>query len=458
MTSRRPNPTLPPAGTSPGNTTRVDPQLQRSKYKIRRRPTKTRGIAIDMEYWFKGERYRPTLGYDLSTDEIDKAASEMVLKIQHGAASGEVALPTRGGMTMAEFKPAYLDELRERQVADIHRAEKVIDTYLIPHFTMVFGDLRYSDGREYIKKRRAANPCPSDGTIAREWSILNSLLNFAAQVGEIPSNPLSAITAPVSGARDRMPKPEEITKIFELATARLRRAACVGMNTGLRGEKVWMIRPSMVVQKTDGLWLELPPPRSKKKGNPLLLPLNRHAVSALTGLAEIDRDTRVLNEWAAPGALSKAWARAAEAAECGDLRFHDLRRWFSSTLEDLGAEEGEEAVHREVVKHLIGHQAGDVLEKHYLVRSKGCVSTDDRSLLSTDLGSPLNSDDNVPPGHTSTGGGTDVEKGGLYCDTSTHSTGSLPLRYCTAARRASKDDSAGARARQGARRAPGPAA
>lgn len=71
------------------------------------------------------------------------------------------------------------------------------------------------------------------------------------------------------------------------------------------------------------------------------------------------------------GSPVKAWARAAEAAGCGDLRFHDLRRWFSSTLEDLGAEDGEEVVHREVVKHLIGHQAGDVLEKHYLVRSKG---------------------------------------------------------------------------------------
>ena len=371
MTSRRPKPALPLVGTSPANATRVEPLLQRSKYKIRRRSTKTRGVAIDMEYWFQGERYRPTLGYDLSDDAIDKAASEMVLKIQNGTASGQIAPPPRGGMTMAAFKPAYQDELRERQVADIHRAEKVIDTYLIPHFTMSFGDIRYSDGQEYIKKRRAANPRPSDGTIAREWSILNSLLNFAAQVGELPSNPLSAITAPVSGARDRMPKPEEITNIFELATARLRRAACLGMNTGLRGEKVWIIRRSMIVSKPDGPWLQLPPPRSKKKGNPTLLPLNRHAYAALMEGEEIEPGSRVFEEWSAPGALSKAWARAAEAAECGDLRFHDLRRWFSSTLEDLGAEDGEEAVHREVVKHLMGHQAADVLEKHYLVRSKG---------------------------------------------------------------------------------------
>lgn len=350
---------------------RRTPAVQRSKYKIRRRPTKSRGIAIDLEYWHKGERFRPTLGYDLTDDAIDKAAAEMVLKIQEGPKQQAEERTSRSGMTIAAFKPAYLDELRERRVADIHRAEKVIDTYLIPHFAMAFGDIRYSDGQEYIKKRRAANPSPSDGTIAREWSILNSLLNFAAQVGELPSNPLSAITAPVSGARDRMPEPEEITNIFELATARLRRAACVGMNTGLRGEKVWIILRSMIVSKPDGPWLELPPPRSKKKGNPTLLPLNRHAYAALMEGEEIEPGNRVFEEWSAPGALSKAWARAAEAANCGDLRFHDLRRWFSSTLEDIGAEEGEEAVHREVVKHLMGHQAADVLEKHYLVRSKG---------------------------------------------------------------------------------------
>jgi len=345
--------------------------VQRSKYKVRRRPTKTHGIAIDLEYWFKGERFRPTLGYDLTEDEIDKAAAEMVLKIQEGPVKEAVERTFRNGMTMAEFKPAYLDELRERGVADIHRAEKVLETYLIPYFTMPFEAIRYNHGQEYIKKRRTANPAPSDGTIAREWSILNSLLNFAVQVGEFRSNPLSGITAPASGARNRMPTAVEMAAIAVLATERLKRAACVALNTGLRGEKVWMIRPNMIVSKPDGPWLELPPPRSKKKGNPTLLPLNRYAHTALTEGVENGRGERVFHEWAAPGALSKAWARAAAAAGIADLRFHDLRRWFSSTLEDLGAEEGEEAVHREVVKHLMGHQAADVLEKHYLVRSKG---------------------------------------------------------------------------------------
>jgi integrase len=347
----------------------AEPQIRRSKCKIRRRHTKTRGIAIDLEYWFRGERYRPTLGYDLSDNEIDKAAAEMVLKIQAGGFQGEAA--PRGGMTIADFKPAYLDELRERRVADLVRATQVIDNYLAAHFPMPLRDIRYSHGQEYIKWRRAAKSQPSDGTIAREWAILNSMLNFAVQVGELAANSLSGITAPVSGARDRMPEPNELSTISQLATERLRRAACVAMNTGLRAEKVWVIRPSMILHKPDGPWLELPAPRSKKKGNPMQLPLNRHAYVALTEGNETGPESRVFAEWGEPGVLSKAWARAADQAGCGDLRFHDLRRWFSSTLEDLGAEEGEEAVHREVVKHLMGHQASDVLEKHYLVRSKG---------------------------------------------------------------------------------------
>lgn len=315
MQSHRSKPTI--VSPQPVERTVSVPPIWRSKYKIRRRPTKTRGVAIDLEYWYHGDRLRPTLGYDLTDDEIDKAAAMMVLKIQDGGTGCQNKAPSRAGMTMAAFKSAYLDELRERRVADIGRADKVIDTFLVPHFTMPFGGIRYSHGQEYIKSRRAAHPQPSDGTIAREWSILNSLLNFAVQVGELDANPLSGITAPMSGARDRMPEPAEIVNIYEQATDRLRRAACVAMNTGLRGEKVWMIRRSMIISKPDGPWLELPPPRSKKKGNPTLLPLNRYAYAALTEGEDLEPGQRVFAEWAAPGALSKAWARAAEAAECG---------------------------------------------------------------------------------------------------------------------------------------------
>ncbi len=288
-------------------------------------------------------------------------------RIKAGQLNG--GLTRTGGATIADFKKSYLAELRERGVIDLRRPERAIDTYLIPAFPQAMQDIVYSDGQDYIAKRRKEGA--ADGTIAREWTILLSLMNFAAKVGEIPVNPLQGVTAPKSGARNRMPTAGEISNIFSVATDRLRRAATVAMNCGLREERVWAIRPSWIVQRGDGPWLQLPPPRSTKKGNPALLPLNRFANAALTVMEPSPNDERVFTEWSDKHALGKAWSRATDAANVKDLRSHDLRRWFASILEDLGDGDNEEAVAREVVKYLLGHQPADTLERHYLVRSKG---------------------------------------------------------------------------------------
>ncbi|MDP3092840.1 MAG: tyrosine-type recombinase/integrase [Nitrospira sp.] len=333
---------------------------------IRHRTTK-KGLASDLDFWWKKGRYRPTLGYDLDPAEEMIEAGKMIERIKTGQLNG--GCTRSGGTTMADFQASYLSELKERGVLDLKRPERVLETYLVPAFPQPMRDISYSDGQAYIAKRRKKGA--SDGTIAREWTILLSLMNFAAKVGEIPANPLQGVSAPKSGVRDRMPTAEEIARIFAVATDRLQRAAMVAMNCGLREEKVWAIRPSWIVQKADGPWLQLPPARSKKKGNPTLLPLNRFAYAALTAGEPSPNDDRVFYEWSDKHALGKAWSRATDAAEIEDLRFHDLRRWFASILEDLGDGEEEEAVPREVVKYLLGHQPADTLERHYLVRSKG---------------------------------------------------------------------------------------
>lgn len=333
---------------------------------IRHRNTK-KGIASDLDFWWKKGRYRPTLGYDLDPADEIILAGRMIEQIKAGELNG--TSDRTGGTTIAEFKQSYLVELKERGVVDLRRPERVLDTYLIPAFPQPMQSISYSDGQAYIAKRRKDGA--ANGTIAREWTILLSLLNFAVKVGEVSANALQGVTAPKSGTRDRMPTTAEVGQIFSIATNRLRRAATVAMNCGLREEKVWAIRPSWIVQKADGPWLQLPPPRSKKKGNPTLLPLNRFAHEAITAGGLSSNDDRVFNEWSDKHALGKAWARATDAAEVEGLRFHDLRRWFASVLEDLGDGDDEEAVPREVVKYLLGHQPGDTLERHYLVRSKG---------------------------------------------------------------------------------------
>lgn len=333
---------------------------------IRHRKTK-KGLASDLDFWWKKGRYRPTLGYDLDSAQEIIEAGKMIEQIKSGQLNG--GFTRTAGTTIADFKASYLAELKERGVLDLNRPERVMETYLIPAFPQPMQDISYSDGQAYIAKRRKDGA--ADGTIAREWTILLSLMNFAVKVDEISANPLQGVTAPKSGTRDRMPTAGEIGQILSVATDRLRRAATVAMNCGLREEKIWAIRPSWIVQRADGPWLKLPPPRSKKKGNPTLLPLNRFAYAALTAGEPSPEDERVFNEWSDKHALGKAWARATDAAEIEGLRFHDLRRWFASVLEDLGDGDEEEAVPREVVKYLLGHQPGDTLERHYLVRSKG---------------------------------------------------------------------------------------
>lgn len=333
---------------------------------IRHRKTK-KGLASDLDFWWKKGRYRPTLGYDLDSAQEIIEAGKMIEQIKSGRLNG--GFTRTAGTTIADFQASYLAELKERGVLDLNRPERVMETYLIPAFPQPMQDISYGDGQAYIAKRRKAGA--SDGTIAREWTVLLSLVNFAVKVGEVSANALQGVTAPKSGARDRMPTAAELAQINAVATDRLRRAVTVAMNCGLREEKVWAIRPSWVMQKADGPWLQLPPPRSKKKGNPTLLPLNRFAYAALTSAESSENDDRVFNQWSDKHALGKAWSRATDAAEVEGLRFHDLRRWFASVLEDLGDGEEEEAVPREVVKYILGHQPADTLERHYLVRSKG---------------------------------------------------------------------------------------
>lgn len=175
----------------------------------------------------------------------------------------------------------------------------------------------------------------------------------------------------MSGARDRMPKHEEIAKISELATARLRRAACVVMNTGLRGEKVWMIRPSMIVQKSDGPWLELPPPRSKKKESgaaslesACLCGADRRSGDG-AGRARLSRMVRTGSPVKSLGPRNGiSWLRRSAISRPSAVVFLHARRPWCGRGRRGGASGSREALDG-------GHQTADVLEKNYLVRSKG---------------------------------------------------------------------------------------
>jgi hypothetical protein len=72
-------------------------------YTINKRRTQ-KGLAFDLYYRWKGQRYRPLLGYDLSPDEAEQLAIAMISTIHRG----EQAPPSRSPASTLRSIPSNL--------------------------------------------------------------------------------------------------------------------------------------------------------------------------------------------------------------------------------------------------------------------------------------------------------------------------------------------------------------
>jgi hypothetical protein len=72
---------------------------------IRKRPTKRHGLAFDLDYRWRGERYKPLLGYNLSKEEATRRAVDVIQKIQQG--SPATARGTAPSPTLRDVLPLY---------------------------------------------------------------------------------------------------------------------------------------------------------------------------------------------------------------------------------------------------------------------------------------------------------------------------------------------------------------
>jgi len=90
--------------------------------KIHKRPTKGQGTAFDLYYRWQGQRYRPLLGYDLTKEEAERRAVEMVRKIQAGE-SAPGPRPSSTSPTLKEFLPAYWRALKIKNRLDLRRPQ-----------------------------------------------------------------------------------------------------------------------------------------------------------------------------------------------------------------------------------------------------------------------------------------------------------------------------------------------
>jgi len=344
-------------------------------YSITTRMTQ-KGMAFDLYVRWKGKRYRPLLGYDLTKEQAELAAIAMIAKIQLGEPSA--VSPRSASLTLTNFLPLYWQTMRVKKRFDLARPESIIDTHLLPRF----GDRRLDsltaeDGLAYITARLEAKAAP--WTIRREWNVFMRILNLAVDFDKLDKNRLKRVELPDVANRQRVATKEELLTIkqesdkrrlkkieqHEYDPSEFWRIVTVALNTGLREAKILEIDRTWMRKRDDGWWLILPPARSRLKQTPREIPLNPTAYEALKGPI-VHVDGRIFRRWT-PAAFSIFWRRLSHDAKVADLHFHDLRHTFATWLQNLG-------VPLEVRATLLGHRlqgsgtdqlGGDVMTSRY---------------------------------------------------------------------------------------------
>jgi integrase len=326
-------------------------------YSITKRRTNT-GVAFDLYVRWRGKRYRPLLGYNLTKEQAEQAAIAMIARIQQNEPS---PFPAQSTSPIFEgFLPLYWQTMKVKKRFDLARPESVIETHLLPRFgARRLDTFTAEDGLGYITARLQAKA--AHWTIRREWNVLMRILNLAVDFDKLDKNRLKRVELPDVENRQRVPTKEELLSIrqesdkrrlkkiekHEYGPSEFWRIVTVALNTGLREAKILEIDRTWLRKRDDGWWLILPPARSRLKQTPREIPLNPAAYQALRS-DFVHVDGRIFRRWNAP-AFSTFWQRLSREAKVTELHFHDLRHTFATWLQNLG-------VPLEVRATLLGHR------------------------------------------------------------------------------------------------------
>ena len=321
------------------------------KYTITTRYTKS-GTAFDLYVRWKGQRYRPLLGYNLTKDQAEEAAIAMIAKIHSAPATSD---SREDRQTLRDLVPLFWDSFFLKKRVDRERPKGILENHLLP----AFGDrplktLTAKDGLDYVLMRQSARA--EAGTIRREWQVLMRVLNLGVRYDLLDKNRLKVVELPDAQRRTRVGDAQELERIRLLKDRvtpevlnELWRVIVAALNTGLREAKLLSIVRLWIREESDGWWLVLPPSATKLKGTPTRTPLNASARWALRDPLPSLADTRVFHRWNDIRAFKKYWARVCDLAKIQDLHFHDLRHTFATRLQGLG-------VDYEVRQALLGHR------------------------------------------------------------------------------------------------------
>ena len=312
------------------------------------RKSTPKGIRSVLTYWYRGQRYRPVLGYNLTADQEREVSLDIITTIhsntdQQIISRAETHVVT--DLTLAGFIPTYLQYLNAKRPNHDGRNELILARHIIPHLGHKrLLDIRLEDGLAYLEKRRADLTGPEDnkrnvasGTIERECAVLMAVLNLAVDMDRLDKNRLKRLPVPEYVKRERVAEGWELLKIRGAASANVWRLVISALQTGLRENKLIEIHEEWLMQRGDGWWMAPSPGLTRIKGVPKTIPLTSLAHAAL--FAEVPRiGGRFFSQWKDGNSFKHNWARTCERAGVHDLHFHDLRHTFTTWLTQCGVD------------------------------------------------------------------------------------------------------------------------
>ena len=274
--------------------------------KITKRQTKRRGVAFDLTFCWQGTRYRPVLGYNLSDSEAKRLAIKRIQEIQADHCDTQRNPPAP--FTLQDALELFWASFKAKARIDQTRPRRIIDQYLIPHFGhRPLNSIRAEDGLNYIVTRQEQNA--SAGTIRREMQIMNRILNLAVNYDKLDKNRLKVCDLPEPNKRMRVVTNEELVRLAKNSSDELWRATVVALCTGLRESKLLALDRNWIRREKDGYWAFLPPAKTRIKGNPVKVPLNRLVLAAtardvesLDGVAAFSLNGRIRAHFGRHGA------------------------------------------------------------------------------------------------------------------------------------------------------------
>jgi hypothetical protein len=206
---------------------------------IRRVPT-SKGLRSILTYWYRGVRYRPVLGLNLSPDQEREASLEVMSAIHANTGTGEPdpgSPASRDIRTFEGFLPTYFQYLKAKRRDADNRSAVAVRLHLEPFFgPKPLDEIRLEDGLAYLEYRRAQEA--ADGTIERECAVLMAILNLAVDFEALDKNRLRRLPVPSGSTRGRTIEPQELHKVQQVASHAVWRAAMAGLQTGLRVNKL----------------------------------------------------------------------------------------------------------------------------------------------------------------------------------------------------------------------------